>query len=796
MTKQNSVPGPFLPGQSAREREVLNLREIIEGYIIYWKWFIVSTVIFVIAGMLYLRTQQPVYEFQASVLVMDPRSQMNEMSILNELRQMGFSSSRNATNNEERVLRSTHLMRRVTDELDLHTTYMQKEKFYMEELYTDSPYRVTIDSTSLNNLIHTLYLNIQKSNQGYEVEGSYSDEDFDFQCEKLPALINTPIGPVRIEITEAATRPQPQKATNGKKPQNPLDKKVFVSITNPNRIAQMLASTGIKTEIDKMADEIWISYRSNHMGKGKEVLNALISLYNRDAVEQITQSAIFSAIFIDDRLRLLERELAEEELRIEQYKQNNELTNIDTDAEFFLENNTRFYNQQIEAEIQLQLVDYMLQYLKKPANKLKMIPDPGLSDMNMVGVINEYNLLLMQRDRVVQGGTKDNPMLQNLTRQAETMFASIVEGISNLKRSLQIRNNELQGQNTALRNRLRNIPRQEREFVEMKRQQQVKESLYVFLLQKKEEASLSKAIATNKARLLNAPDFARQVAPRNVVITSVFFLLGIFFPIGVIFLRNLLTTTIHSRSDVEKLTQLPILSELSHNKTPEPLFDHTSSEEPNGELFRLLRAKLQFVLGNNEKVVLITSTQPGEGKSFVSVNLSVSLSMMDKKVLLVGLDLRKPTLTKILGIDRKDGITAYLSGQQNDPQKLICRVADMPNLDVLPAGVIPPNPNELIMNEKLDQLFEYLKPYYDYIILDSSPVGAVSDTYLIDRVADLCLYVCRSEYSDKRNIEFINRLEKEGTLQRIYIVINDVKFESNKYSYYRKYGYGYGYGYK
>ncbi len=796
MTKQNSIPGPPHLGPSAREREVLNLREIIEGYIIYWKWIIVSVAVFVIAGMLYLRTQQPVYEFKASVLVMDPRSQMNEMSILNELKQMGFSTSRNATNNEERVLKSTHLMGRVTDELDLHTTYMQKVKFYMEDLYTDSPYRVIADSATLYNLVHTLYIEIEKMGDSFEVEGSYSNEQFEYKLQKLPARINTPAGPVLIEITEVATRQQPQVKKNGKKEHNPLDHRVFVNIMHPDRMAQSLASTGIKTEIDKLADEIWISYRSNHMRKGKEVLHTLIRLYNRDAVEQITQSAIFSGIFIDDRLSLLERELAEEEQRIEEYKQNNELTDIESDADIFLENNTRFYNQQIETEIQLQLVEYIYQYLRSPTNRLKMIPDPGLNDMNMVGVINEYNLLLMQRDRVVQGGTNYNPMLQSLTRQAETMFASILEGMGNLKRSLQIRHKELQSQNTLLRTRLRDIPRQEREFVEIKRQQQVKESLYVFLLQKKEEASLSKAVATNKARLLNSPDFARQVAPRNVVITAVFFLMGLFFPIGVIFIRNLLTTTINSRSDVEKLTQLPILSELSHNKTPEPLFDHTSGDEPNGELFRLLRAKLQFVLRNDEKVVLVTSTQPGEGKSFVSVNLSVSLSMMDKKVLLVGLDLRKPTLTKILGIEAKDGITAYLAGQQTDLHKLICRVADVPNLDVLPAGVIPPNPNELIMMDKFDELFNYLKPFYDYIIIDSSPVGAVSDTYLIDRVADLCLYVCRSEFSDKRNIEFINRLDREGTLKRIYIVINDVKFESNKYSYYRKYGYGYGYGYK
>jgi capsular exopolysaccharide synthesis family protein len=196
-----------------------------------------------------------------------------------------------------------------------------------------------------------------------------------------------------------------------------------------------------------------------------------------------------------------------------------------------------------------------------------------------------------------------------------------------------------------------------------------------------------------------------------------------------------------------------------------------------------------------EKVVLVTSTQPGEGKTFVSVNLAISLSMMDRKVLLVGLDLRKPMVSRLLKIESKEGITAYLSGQVDDPRKLICKLNEYPNLDILPAGVIPPNPNELIIKEKFDQLFTDMREEYDFIILDTSPVGAVSDTYLIDRVADICMYVTRSEYSDKRNIEYINRLDREGTLKRIYIVINDVKFESNKYAYYRRYGYGYGYGY-
>ena len=304
------------------------------------------------------------------------------------------------------------------------------------------------------------------------------------------------------------------------------------------------------------------------------------------------------------------------------------------------------------------------------------------------------------------------------------------------------------------------------------------------------------AIATNKARLLNEPDEAKKVAPRTIVVFTVFLLLGFIFPVAVIFFKNLLNTTIRNRVDIERITKLPVLLELSHNKSPEPVFDHRSNEIANAELFRLLRAKLQFVLsGANDKVVLVTSTQPGEGKTFVSINLAITLSLLDKKVVLVGLDLRKPMVSKVLNLTSKEGITSYLAGQVNDYHQLVDRPEQYPNLHVLPAGIIPPNPNELIINDRFDNLFEQLRKEYDYIILDTSPVGAVSDTYLIDRVADMCLFVCRSEYSDTRNIEFVNRLDAEGSLRRIYLIVNDVDFESHKYAYYRRYGYGYGYAY-
>lgn len=782
MAQENGNQG-YIP--HVEEEETINIREVIENYLIYWKWILISAIVFLMIGSVYLMTKEKVYEFRASVLVIDPRSQMGEMAILSELSSMGLATSRNATNNEERVLKSTHLIKRVVQSLRLHTNYSHKVRLAKQELYTDSPFRVELDSASLQQLKSAVSISIRPKNGHFLLSGTYQNQNFEFELKQLPTIVSTSAGKIKVSRTEVLT-----------KVDELLNKEIFVTIYQPDRVALSMANNGITTSIDKTSDEIWLSYQSQHIQEGKDVLNELVRLYNRDAVEQITQSAQYSGIFIDGRLVLLEDELTDVEQRIENYKQSNELTNIEADAALFLQNNSQYYDQQIANEIQLQLIDYVAEYVKASGNRYSLIPDPGLADQGLVSVIKEYNDLLIMRDKVMQGTSDSNPTMITLNRQIDNLHASIRSGIASVKRSLQIKQRELVDQNQILKSRLNDIPRQEREFVEIKRQQQVKETLYLFLLQKREEASLSMAVATNKARLLNAPDAPKQIAPRSAVIMVVFLLLGLVVPIAFIFVKGLLNTSITNRSDVEKLTKIPILAELAHNKSTEAIFDHNSTSIANAELFRLLRAKLQFVLNApNEKVVLVTSTQPGEGKSFVSLNLAISLSLMDKRVLLAGLDLRKPTVAKYLGVNHKEGVTSYLSGHTDDIQSLIFQLTDYPNLKVLPAGIIPPNPNELIVKQRFDDLFELLKPDYDYIILDTAPVGAVSDTYLVDRVADVCLYVTRSEYSDKRNIEFINRLDSEKTLKRIYLVINDVQFESNKYAYYRKYGYGYGYGY-
>lgn len=774
----NNIPSD---NQQYHEEDSINLRHLFETVIVYWKWILGSLILSLAIGFLFLMTKAPLYESTASILINDPKSQMGEMAILNELKQIGVGSGfSTVVSNEERVLKSTHLMMRVADEMGLHTRYYQKEKFYKKEIYQQTPYKVSLDSAAFNALTNDVKLSINPSKNSYEIDVKINKEKSTYTLDNLPGSIQTSVGRIYIESVR----------------ENKIKDKICVEISPLFRMGSKMRAKGVQTKIDKSSDEIWITFRSQNPQLSKDALNTIIRLYNIDAIEQITQSAIFSGVFIDERLTSLEKELKEEEHRIEDYKQRNKLTNIQADAALFLSTNSQYYDQLTEIEIQLQLIDYLQSYIKDQSSQKQMIPDPGLKDMGVAGVINEYNQLIIARDKLGHSGGSENPMSRTINQQIESMYGSVKESMNNLEHALKIRHKELQDQNRLLSNKLQSIPRQERELVEITRQQQVKESLYIFLLQKREENSLSKAVATSKARVLNPPYSVRQVEPRKALIMLVFFFLGLALPIAFILIRRVLNTIIFSREDVEAITDLPILAELAQMKKSDIFFDHSDNEEINSELFRLLRAKLQFTLNApEEKVVLVTSIQPGEGKSFVSANLATSLSMLDKKVVLLGLDLRKPVLSERLSMTDSTGVSNYLAGLETDIDKIIHTVPSMPNMDFIPAGVIPPNPNELIMKKELEKLIDELKQRYDYIIIDTAPVGAVSDTYLLDRISDVNLFICRSDYSDRRNVEFINRLDKEGSFKRIYLVINDIDFESNRYTYQRKYGYGYGYGY-
>ena len=770
------------------QEKPIDWREIVEKLIYNWKWFVLSVIIALIAGFIYSRTQNDVYEVKSSILIIDQSKsgQMNEVSVLKQLDAAGIGGgkSTSSVNNEEQVMRSTALMKRVVNRLELQTSYSHRVFMKSEDMYTASPLYVHLDSLSLSHLKSSLELNIKPENGQLTIDGSYNSSTFQLQAKELPAILKTPAGRIYILLRSGKTFP---------------NEPIQVTINTTFNTAKYLASAALTTEVGKMADVIDLALKTSNVQKGQDILNTLSDIYNQDATEQNNLSAINTATFIDGRLKLLTSELGDVEKDVENYKKTNKLTDIDVDAQMYLDKNNTYDQLQVQVEMQQHLIKYVEEFIHNPANQSALVPNLGLTDVGLIAVIQKYNELVMLREQVAHGSSVENPALKTLNQQINATRKAIQISISNSRKGLQINDADLGAQNLLIQSKIRDIPRQEREFIEIKRQQQVKETLYLFLLQKREEASLNMAVTVPKGRVLNAPDDATQVGPHRTTIMLVFLVIGLLVPAVIIYLLEIINTSIRNRADVEKNSKIPVISELGHNDSGSIFIDYKTNTCANSELFRLLRAKLQFTLDHpTEKVILVTSTISGEGKTFVGINLSVMLSLSEKKVLIIGMDLRKPQLAKYFGIEFKDGITAYLSGQITDYKSLLYKNIEFPLLDVLPAGVIPPNPNELIMKKRFDSLLDELKKQYDYIVIDSAPVGVVSDSYLIDRVSDLTLYVCRARYTDKRTIEFINRIQDEKSLKRLFLVVNDVDLDSNKYAYHRKYGYGYGkqrYGY-
>lgn len=760
----------------------IDWRELFEKYGAYWKWIVGSLIIIVIIGMLYYRSQPNTYQFKSTLLIVD-HSKSGEISILKQLDAFGFSGSSSNIYNEKQVLQSKELIKKIVHELKLNYEYQKISMLKPIELYTNSPIEVIMDNDDLGKIGSPIELSVKFDDNTYRISGKYSKDNkatrFKYDFDQLPAVIETPLGQIHILL---------------KNFEELSEDKIYVKIYNPISIVKRYQSSALSTEVPKNGDLVNLTFKAQNIQKGKDFLQKLINTYNQDAIDQINKSAQLTAVFIDSRLDLLTDSLTDVEQKLQIYKQTNELTDIEVEAGLILQKSSLYDQKRIENEIQLQLIEYIEEFLRDSENKYALIPNLGLTDVGLLAVIQEYNKLLISRDRIASGTSESNPTIHNLESQIKSGLISIQNSIATSRKGIQISIRELENQYAFLGSQLKKIPQQEREYIEIKRQQEIKASLYMFLLQKREEASISMAVTVDKAMLLDAADTAEKTSPKLPVILMASILLGLFFPIGTLYLKFLLTHTFNGRKEVEGLTKIPIIAELALEDSDEIIINHGTNTGANAELLRLLRSKLQFILNDDkERLIVITSTEKGEGKTFVAVNLAISLSLTGKKTILLGMDLRKPMLNTHFGISSQEGITSYLSGIVGDYKDLIHPIREYPNLYLLHGGIIPPNPNELILSERFDQLISELREQYDYILIDTAPVGVVSDTFLINRVSNLTLYVCRANYSDKRMFDFINRIQLENSLKKPYLVINGIDLESKNYP--GRYGYGYGYGY-
>lgn len=754
--------------------ESIDLGEIFWKFFSHWRWILLSVIFCSTAGYVYYKMQPDIYQVSATVLIKsndDKSSSIGESKLLDEL---GVKSGGNVENEVE-IFRSKRLLYGIIDSLNLNVSYYYETIWAnrLHALYKASPIKIKHDVGVYKKLTGSLIFSISRNNNGsFSLEGTYLNERYKLDFNNLPTTISTSVGVFYFERDNQYGL---------------LDRPLIIRV-DPTK--SIIRGISFQSSVGKKNDVITLTTTSNNVDKGIDLLNTLIKSYNNDAMAQINRASLNTAEFIDSRLKLLTVELSDVERSVEQYKKDNKFTEINAEATAYMSKSTELDRRRIENETQLRLVRFVEDFINSPKNENSPIPNLGLTDQGLSSSLQKFNEMLMTRMRISESTSEDNPVLDAMTKQIDAYRKAIKVGVKNATSALLIAQEDIRKEDSQAAGRLKEIPRQEREFIEIKRQQQIKEQLYIFLLQKREESALTMALTVPKAIVINDAEYAGQISPNRNLIYMVAFMIGFLFPLMIIYLLDLFNDKIYSRREIERMTRVPILAEMSHSDSDHLLSVSYRSLDSTTELFRLLRARLNFILKKDEeKIILITSTVPGEGKTFMSINLAVSLAMADKKVLIVGLDLRRPQLALKFNLKSKEGITSYLSDQEENVDEFISKSLEYDNLYILPAGIIPPNPNELLLREKLELAFEKFRKEYDYVIIDSAPVGVVSDGFLINRVADVTLYICRAAFSHRKNFEIINRIAYEKSFKRLFVILNDLKLANRYYKHGTYYGY-------
>ena len=783
----------FIANEENREEEHrgFNLAALWKIVVLHWYWIVLSTIVALGAAFSYLKYTRPVYASNMKILVKDEdsRSRMYRGGQL-ALESMGVISNSNGFDNELEILTSSNISQRVIKSLKLYVSYELDGRLRNHELYKNNPYIVDMPENQLVDLHSLIQLKIDRQGDGVHVAGEIyvprSKEPilFERSVKELPGSFNTPVGTITLQRNPGVGAELPKQT-------------MYATIMPLEYAAKAYGSRLSVSASSKTTTVAVLNYLDTQPERAIDYLNELFRSYNEDANEDKNEVALKTEEFLKNRISAIREELDATESNLESYKKKNELINLTNDASNALNKLTEYQKEQVELETQLNLVTALLDYVDDPRNAFNVVPSNlGLKDADMSNLLNKYNDYVLQRNRLLKSSSPENPYVKRLTAQLEEMWPTIRLSLKSVRENILTQKRSAEDQYNLFSRRVGEAPTQERSLNNIIRQQEIKVELYLMLLQKREENYISLNSTAAKARVIDDPRSTGKVSPKTKVILLGALVLGLCFPVGLIYLLGLLRYRIEGREDVEMLTKIPVLADIP--LAPKSLDGELSlavrenSNDMMEEAFRGLRTNLRFVLSEKENVIACTSCIPGEGKTFISTNLAMSLALLGKRVIIVGLDIRKPRLVKLFGLSSDHrGITIFLSSDSGDFQDLdkqIHHAVLNPNLDVLPAGVIPPNPGELISREQLDHAIALLREHYDYVIVDTPPVGLVSDTLSAARVADMTIMVCRADYSPRNNFQLINALHHDNKMPKITLVLNGIDLKKRKYGYY--YGYG------
>lgn len=799
------IEGKSIIKSGEGNEEQINLQELLFRYLIHWPWFVASMILCVILAWAYLYIATPVYNISATVLIKD-EEKGGGAGMSSELERMGldgFMSSSKNVDNEIEVLRSKSLAREVVNQMNLYVTYRDEDGFPVKELYRSSPVLVSLTPQEAEKLSESMEIGMTLLPTGsVDVQIRIGEKEFQKYFDKLPAVFPTDEGTIAFFENKDTLAVSPPKEEG-------MERHITAFINRPMSVAKKYSEALSIAPTSKTTSVVIISLKNSNTQRGKDFINKLLEVYNINTNNDKNEVAQKTAEFIDERIGIISKELGSTEQDLEDFKRSAGITDLSSEAQIALTGNAEYEKKSVENQTQINLVADLQRYMK--GNEYEVLPtNVGLQDVGLAGAIDRYNEMLVERNRLLRTSTENNPTIINLNTSIKAMRSNVQATLDATLKGLQITRDDIAREAKRYTRRISDAPTQERQFVSIARQQEIKAGLYLMLLQKREENAITLAATANNAKTIDeALSDDKPVSPKKMMIYLAALVLGMGLPVGIIYLNGLTKFKIEGRTDVEKLTSLPIAGDI-------PLADEKTGsiavfENKNNlmsETFRSIRTNLQFMLENGKNVILVTSTISGEGKSFISANLAISLSLLGKKVVIVGLDIRKPGLNKVFNLPKREhGITQYLTNTTTNLMDLVQPSDINKNLFILPGGTVPPNPTELLARDGLDKAIDTLKKNFDYVILDTAPVGMVTDTLLIGRVADLSIYVCRADYTHKAEFTLINNLAEEGKLPNLCTVINGMDMKKKKYGYYygygkygkfygygKRYGYGYGYG--